>query len=72
MSFMIKDDDALVKYHEICDETRKLMRKEFDSEPVYNDKYIKTKGKLFYVISLSVTTIDSVWRWLKYITLKNI
>ena len=36
---MIKDDNVLVKYNEIWDKTiRGLMRKEFDSEPVYDDK----------------------------------
>ena len=38
MSFLIKDDKLLEKYNEICENV-----KEFDSEPVYNRKYLKAK-----------------------------
>ena len=38
MSFLLKDDELLEKYNEICENV-----KEFDSEPVYNRKYLKAK-----------------------------
>ena len=40
MFFSIKDDDLLEKYNEISQD---IIKKEFDSEPVYNEKYLKWK-----------------------------
>ena len=36
MSFLIKDDELLEKYNEICEKVRNSIKTEFDSEPVYN------------------------------------
>ena len=44
MSFMMKDEKLLEKYNEIFSS---IIKKEFDSEPVYNEKYLKTKIKSF-------------------------
>ena len=44
---MIKDDELLQKYNEIWDKVSDTMKKGFDSEPVYNEKYLKTKIKLY-------------------------
>ena len=41
---MINNDELLEKYNEIWDKVSKVIKKGFDSEPVYNDKYIKTKN----------------------------
>ena len=35
------------KYNKVWDKIKKLFRKEFDGEPVYNDKYIKIKINLY-------------------------
>ena len=35
------------KYSEIWNKIKSLMKKEFNSEPLYNDKYIKTKIKIY-------------------------
>ena len=43
MSFVIKDDDVLYKYNEICDEIREALSFKFHSMPVYDEKYIKAK-----------------------------
>ena len=43
MSFLIKDNEMLEKYLEIWDKISKVIKKGFDSEPVYNEKYLKTK-----------------------------
>ena len=40
MNFLIEDDDLLEKYNTIWD-----IKKEFDSKPVYNKNYLKTKIK---------------------------
>ena len=49
MSFKISDKQLLKKYNQIWKKAEKLLRIEFNSEPVYGDdgKYIKTKLKTF-------------------------
>ena len=47
ISFMINDEKLLTKYNKIWDKVRNLFKKGFDSEPLYNNKYIKTKIKLY-------------------------
>ena len=37
----------LEKYNEIWDKVSKSIKKGFNSEPVYNDKYLKTKKKSY-------------------------
>ena len=39
MSFLIKDE----KYNEIAEKFYNSIKKEFESEPVYNEKYLKTE-----------------------------
>ena len=45
MSFMIKDDSALVKYNEILNKIKKTLGIKFHSMPASDEKYIKTKIK---------------------------
>ena len=45
MSFLIEDDDLLEKYNTIWDKVSANINKEFDSEPVFNKKILKTKIK---------------------------
>ena len=48
VSFFIKDDDELLeKYNEIREKVRNNIKNEFDSEPAYNEKYLKTKEKSY-------------------------
>ena len=49
MSFKVGDNKLLKKYNKIWEKISNLMNKEFDSDPVYgdNDKYIKTKIKMY-------------------------
>ena len=42
---MIEDDDLLEKYNTICDKVSADIKKEFDSEPVYNKSFLRTKIK---------------------------
>ena len=44
MYFLIEDDDLLEKYA-IWDKVSTDIKKEFDSEPVYNTEFFKTKIK---------------------------
>ena len=49
ISFKISDKQLLKKYSQVWKRVEKLLKIEFDSKPVYgdNDKYIKTKIKIF-------------------------
>ena len=43
--FLIEDDGLLEKYNTVWDKVRADIKKEFDSEPVYNKEFLKTKIK---------------------------
>ena len=45
ISFLIKDDELLKKYNEIWEKVKNNLKNEFNSEPVYNEKYLKAKLK---------------------------
>ena len=47
MSFLIKDEKLLEKYNEIWKKVSNIIKKEFDSKPVRNEKYIKPKIKSY-------------------------
>ena len=42
MYFLIEDDDLLEKYNTIWDKVSADIKNEFDSEPVYSKKVLKT------------------------------
>ena len=44
---MIKDDELLERYNEILEKVKNIIKTEFDSEPVYNGKYLKAKIKSY-------------------------
>ena len=47
MPFLIKNDELLEKYKENWDKVSNTIKKRFDSEPVYNEKYLRTKIKSY-------------------------
>ena len=47
MSFLVKDEKLLEKYNEIWKNVSNIIPKIFDRNPVYNEKYIKTKIKSY-------------------------
>ena len=47
MFFLIKDDELLEKYNEIWEKVENSVRIEFDTEPLYNEKYLKAKIKSY-------------------------
>ena len=50
ISFLIKDDELLKKkYNEIWEKVKYSLNKEFNSEPVYNQKYLKAKIKSYNI-----------------------
>ena len=48
MSFKIEDEDVYLKYTEIWNKIKKLLNTRFQRfQPIYDDKYVKTKVKTF-------------------------
>ena len=47
MSFLIENDNVLVKYNEIFNKIKKTLNIKFHSKPFCDEKYIKTKVKEF-------------------------
>ena len=57
MSFLIKDDELLEKYNEIWEKVKNIIKKEIDSEPVYNEKYLTAKKNYIMEKSTKIFTI---------------
>ena len=47
MSFKIEDESVYLKYIEIWNKIKKSLNSKFYSQPIYDDKYIKSKVKTF-------------------------
>ena len=47
ISFLTMDKKLLEKYNEIWKKVSNIIRKEFDSKPVYNEQYVKNKIKSY-------------------------
>ena len=47
MSFKIEDKSMYLKYTEIWNKVKNSINVKFHSQPIYDDKYIKTKVKTF-------------------------
>ena len=47
ISFFVKDDELLEIYNETWEKVKNSIKKEFDSEPVYNEKHLKAKIKSY-------------------------
>ena len=62
MYFLIGDDDLLEKYNNIWDKVSADIKKQFDSKPVYNKSFLKTKIKS-YGDEVQIFTIKKLLRW---------
>ena len=47
MLFKIKDEDVYLKYNEIWNKIKSILNVKLHSQPIYDEKYIKTKVKTF-------------------------
>ena len=47
VSFYITDEQLTEKYNEVWEKGKNSLKKEFDIEPVYNEKYLKSKIKSY-------------------------
>ena len=45
--FKIEDEDVYLKYNEVWNKIKSILNIKFHSQPIYDDKYIKTKVKTF-------------------------
>ena len=61
MSFKIEDDKVYVKYNSIWNKIKVLLGSiKFQSEPIYDDQYIKTKVKTFSEIIKTLFDGDKI------------
>ena len=60
MSFKTEDDDVYVKYNEIWNDTKELLGVKVYSEPIYDDKYTKTKVKTFNSVINTLFTGEEI------------
>ena len=60
MSFKIEDDEVHVKYNQIWNRVKELLRVKFYSEAIYDDRYIKTKVKTFSNIINTLFSGDGI------------
>ena len=47
ISFLIEDERVYLKYNKVWNKIKKLLNIKFHSQPIHDDKYIKTKVKTF-------------------------
>ena len=47
LNLLVNHKEILEKYNKIWNKTKSLFKKEYNSEPVYNNKFIKTKVKIY-------------------------
>ena len=71
---MIDDDDLLEKYDTSSDKVSADIKKEFDSKPVYNEKFLKTKShgdKITDFHDKEILNVDSNYTCLVLISLDS-
>ena len=61
--FLIEDDDLLEKDNTIWDKVSADIKKEFDTEPVYNIKVLETKINLM-MLKIQILLIKEFLRWI--------
>ena len=76
MYVLIENDDLLEKYNTICDKVSANIKKEFDSEPVYNKNVLETKIKsdgdeVTYFYDKKYPKVDSNHTYLAVISLDS-
>ena len=59
-SFKIEDDEVYIKYSSIFNKIKELLDMKLHSEPIYNDKYIKTKVKTFSEVIKTLFSGDEI------------
>ena len=62
MSFKIEDRDIYLKYSEISNKVKILLGVKFNSPPIHNEEYIKTKVKIFNGVNSTSFANDEIPR----------
>ena len=60
MSFMTEDKDVYVKYSEIWDKIKKLLKLKFSTNPIRDKKYIVAKLKIFNNVNKTIFADDKI------------
>ena len=60
MSFKIENSEVYIKYNQIWNEIKQLLVVKFYIEPIYEDKYIKTKVKTFSSVINTLFSGDEI------------
>ena len=60
MSFKIEDESVHLKYTEIWNKVKRFLGTRFHSQPMYDDKYIKTKVKTFSGVTSTFFSKDEL------------
>ena len=60
MSFKIEEDYVYIKYNQIWNKIKELLGVKLYSEPIYDDKYIKTKVKTFSSVINTLFSGDEI------------
>ena len=60
MSFKIEDDSVYVKYNQLWHKIKELLGVKFYTEPIYENKFIKTKVKTFSSIINTLFTKNEI------------
>ena len=60
MSFRIEDESVHLKYAEILNRIKRILDKRFHSQPIYDEKYIKTKVKTFSGVTSTFFSKDEI------------
>ena len=60
---MIKGDELFEKYNEIWEKVKNSLKRNFDSKPVYNGKYLKAKKNPITEKSTQISTTIKFYWW---------
>ena len=60
MSFKIEEDQVYIKYNSIWNKVKELLDIKFNSKPIYDDSYIKSKVKTFSDIIKTLFNGDEI------------
>ena len=68
MSLRIENDNVLLKYNKIWTKIKKTLNIKLHIQPVYDEKYIKTKVKTFNGVVNTMFWNDKIWKENVYYT----
>ena len=64
LTFLIKNDKFFEKYNEILEIVSNSIKKEFDRQPIYNEKYLKNKLRSYEGKLHTNTHDDKIPKWM--------